>query len=548
METPSITGCNHCGFGSTGTTNLPPSPVRELLGTNKIPNPSQERSIRDVLASVQADNARLESEIERVRSVLEHLQSERNVIQAYIEEHRALLTPARRLYPELIAEIFQHCSKGAERKRLHDILDSFDPRQGPLLLAHICSEWRSVALSTPNLWTLIRVVIRRPRPAQLSLVEMWLSHSRELPLTIGIMERKPGAQPPTYPSVDWSNNQALAGLVRESRRWETVQLMFPPSTVTWGSFATIKNNVPLLRSLTLNVSRGMYSSNVVLDLFENTPRLKHLALDYAFPLSIVKVPCAQLMSLELSVHRQSPTSINWCLEALYKIPILRECVLHCGAFEPWHPFPMKVEHAFLRKLSIFAEPLRDGGFGDGLRSLFVRMTLPNLRSLTVQSTSNARDWDHEPFVDFLSRSPHLEELTLKCDTDVGDLAEALRETPNVHRLIVHCRSRGLDNLLRQLAGADEVYNAPNFLTKLSSLELVDLDGTALPSFFIDMLKNRAPARTHGRSPLQSVTLECPQASQLLTDRNTLQLIELGSNNLDLRIKQQSGMVLTMKPV
>ncbi|KAK0185741.1 hypothetical protein F5146DRAFT_190873 [Armillaria mellea] len=106
-----------------------------------------------------------------------------------IADHRTLLrgTLIRSLPAELLGEIFlAQCAK-------YPNLDSNAGvafRRSRLLLLGVCRRWRDVALSTPRIWTTLSIdcvryhLIGTKPPADLSVLERWISSSGHLPLTI----------------------------------------------------------------------------------------------------------------------------------------------------------------------------------------------------------------------------------------------------------------------------------------------------------------------------------------------------------------------------
>ncbi|TDL19009.1 hypothetical protein BD410DRAFT_727732, partial [Rickenella mellea] len=101
-----------------------------------------------------------EQELSSLNDVIAPLLAKRDRLNDDILLHKALLTPARRLFPELISEVFTHSISHHPRPqgKLAQKYDS--PRrfampsvnETPLVLGRICRSWRRIALSTPSLW------------------------------------------------------------------------------------------------------------------------------------------------------------------------------------------------------------------------------------------------------------------------------------------------------------------------------------------------------------------------------------------------------------
>ncbi|KAK0185213.1 hypothetical protein F5146DRAFT_198914 [Armillaria mellea] len=123
------------------------------LNTNEpLPEAEATRLRHTILQDMSDEMTRLNSEMERVQSLMEEIEKERELLQARIKRYTALISPVRRLPPEILMEIF-------------DLVLSSDQwslflrlNEGPWLLGRICSQWRQVINSTPRLWTTFRIV------------------------------------------------------------------------------------------------------------------------------------------------------------------------------------------------------------------------------------------------------------------------------------------------------------------------------------------------------------------------------------------------------
>ncbi|KAF8233332.1 hypothetical protein L208DRAFT_1120976, partial [Tricholoma matsutake] len=76
--------------------------------------------------------------------IIDDLSRERDVLSRFERDHRALLSGAHRLPLELVQKMFFNCPP-TDRNA---VMSFTEP---PLILGRICSSWRQIALSTPQL-------------------------------------------------------------------------------------------------------------------------------------------------------------------------------------------------------------------------------------------------------------------------------------------------------------------------------------------------------------------------------------------------------------
>ncbi|KZP02648.1 hypothetical protein FIBSPDRAFT_711784, partial [Athelia psychrophila] len=85
--------------------------------------------------------SQLELGILHLESKISELRKEREARLAFAIAHKALVSPLRRTPPEIFTQIFLHC-----------VEENLEHPMTPIHLASICSRWRSIALSSPQLW------------------------------------------------------------------------------------------------------------------------------------------------------------------------------------------------------------------------------------------------------------------------------------------------------------------------------------------------------------------------------------------------------------
>ncbi|KAJ3506693.1 hypothetical protein NMY22_g17164 [Coprinellus aureogranulatus] len=128
------------------------SPFAERLQTNYCPSEVEVGEIRKLLDTPHPEIPALDAEIARVSEQLKRLQSKRNGYDQYLATHRSLLSPIRRLPIEILHNIFVHCLPTD-----HNSLMS--SAEAPMLLTHVCKQWRDLVHGMPLLWSSIYIPI-----------------------------------------------------------------------------------------------------------------------------------------------------------------------------------------------------------------------------------------------------------------------------------------------------------------------------------------------------------------------------------------------------
>ncbi|KAH8797093.1 hypothetical protein DL96DRAFT_1540768 [Flagelloscypha sp. PMI_526] len=137
-----------------------------------------------------SDITNIQSRLTRCGEILEHLQrvahlveQEQSTLEKFVFNYTAETAIIRRLVPETLVEIF---------KCLEDNLSGTrSPKKGsfpPIIMSQVCSAWRKLAHSSPQLWT--QVYIDTSRPQYEKMLEVYLYRSKACPLDITIEDVK----------------------------------------------------------------------------------------------------------------------------------------------------------------------------------------------------------------------------------------------------------------------------------------------------------------------------------------------------------------------
>ncbi|KAF8139179.1 hypothetical protein K438DRAFT_1880396 [Mycena galopus ATCC 62051] len=165
--------------------SLSDSPFANRLNTNYVPSDSEILQIRALLVDPSNELAHIDAQIKEMEFALTQLKEQRGSLERPVDAHKALISPMRHIPQDVLLEIFFSCLPSE-----HDAL--MDPAEAPLILGRICRHWRSVAYSTPMLWSSIHI----PPPNYLCAPGMerageawlaWLERSAACPLSVSLV-------------------------------------------------------------------------------------------------------------------------------------------------------------------------------------------------------------------------------------------------------------------------------------------------------------------------------------------------------------------------
>ncbi|KAF5366016.1 hypothetical protein D9758_006713 [Tetrapyrgos nigripes] len=182
---------------------------------------SRLRLERDEIHQMLQHGCTLESEepVDQLKATLSFLKEEEKVLERLLNDHKSLLSPIRHVPAEIWMRVFICCLPDIEYM-------SWTAHFPPFILSRVCSSWRNVVLSTPQLWTSLEIQIL-PRPKWRSKFHMFLSRSGGLPLSLAIQ---------WYPSKFYRGNDQFAQYIPDlvassSQRWRSLQLSVPETSL-----------------------------------------------------------------------------------------------------------------------------------------------------------------------------------------------------------------------------------------------------------------------------------------------------------------------------
>ncbi|KAJ7106996.1 hypothetical protein C8R44DRAFT_680875 [Mycena epipterygia] len=401
------------------------SPYKDLLYTNFAPSDDECRCIRDLLAVSTKELKDTTEEISRLQDALDQLVHKEDVLTEFVDAHLALVSPARRLAPDIWAEIFTAClpSHG---------MPMMDSSKSPLLISHVCSDWRRLVLSMPQLWTSLHIEARANwSPSTATLfnkgLKTWLPRSGSLPLSISYVVH-------SYDSIR-PNTLLLRTLVNSSQRWGHMRFKLP-SFEDFRPLGKISpDDVPVLASVVIDTSQGDSVVGDSLAFFsfirgEEIRRLSLRCLERSGLRDII--PWSQLRHLSLKFRY--PITLAQALDVLRKCSNLETCIfLIYEGRTTILPTPEPIYMEGLQQLCI--TDTSEGG-----THLFDYIVLPNLQSLEYSNRHN----NPAQILASLCAPEKLTRLGLSAPVS-NDLAQILLRFPMLQKLVMHRPRETLTN-------------------------------------------------------------------------------------------------------
>ncbi|KAJ6482922.1 hypothetical protein C8R47DRAFT_1133180 [Mycena vitilis] len=123
-----------------------------LLSSNDPPYSVQSTLVQDVLRDKQAELFALGDVISGLELSLEILWDKHATLVAEIQQYTRVLSPVRRLPPEIVGEIFLYFTPSMHRDS--DLLTGYRVKL-PWKLGYICRLWRAIALNFGQLWSVV---------------------------------------------------------------------------------------------------------------------------------------------------------------------------------------------------------------------------------------------------------------------------------------------------------------------------------------------------------------------------------------------------------
>ena len=261
----------------------PPSTVPHLLLSNLPPSEIEVDLILNIVSGSESHMARIRKQLE-IHPKNRVLKNQFRTYENYLTRHQSILSPLRRLPPELLYQIFEFFAP----PRLH--LDGPDKpihwSELPFNISQVCHRWRAITISMPLLWA--RIPSLTPdrayttNPSFLEFYTDFLLRSASEPIGVSVSSYDAKAEK----VVKW--HPAIKILISHSNRWQRLSIVsYSPHFLR--AFRPIKKRLPILRTLNLEVDPEAY-----LNMFQKAPKLSQVRLVGIAP-ERISLPWKQLV-------------------------------------------------------------------------------------------------------------------------------------------------------------------------------------------------------------------------------------------------------------
>ncbi|KAF7330807.1 hypothetical protein MVEN_02419900 [Mycena venus] len=359
-----------------------------------------------------------------MRKALDNLTEERDTLLDFVEAHKALMSPIRRLPFDIIEGIFVACLSTHRNCVM-------SAQEAPVILGRICSSWRNISLSTPRLWSRLHIVepmlprlpvplspsgrrlLEAHRLRRLEVTNTWLGRSGECPLSISLESNlEPRVNPDSPPEPDLF----LSALIPFAHRWQKIRLAVHPSALQT-LFPLTAKDVPLLQHLQIHHSWDDFNGSLSRLTVLRGPSLARLSLSGSLANSLdLPLRWNELTELSLfpSWNARHRHTCQVVMDILSTCPKLRTCgiLVH---HSPKAPLSNSViECPFLHTLDL---KCLDGTPAHTSGRLLNQLSLPNLQEFKLRGQQiPPRASNTDSLISCLAASPLLESITIDSDS------------------------------------------------------------------------------------------------------------------------------------
>lgn len=410
---------------------MPQLPPR-LLHSACVPSEGDKVLVDQAIGETQSVLSDIDAQILQLQASLADLALRREDAQTHLLKAHAVLSPIRRLPPEILEEIFLQATMGSTMSWPPSAScdGDYSPNEIPWRLGAVCSWWRTIILSLANVWSTVHLDLsfhclpsgRTPSDISQSVhnfLDTCLRRSGSAPLSLSLTYTSDATelQDDSVRDVVCS---VLIPIVEVSRRWRNLNLDLEDLFSFHSLLFPAVNRVSNLETLSLASPGHSFTTPRpwhAIDAFCNAPRLRQLTLIHIpHPTLHLRLPWGQLTHLRSRgshFHEGEFIKLLRSADSLQEFTTEDERVLDMAANQlslSSAPTNGVVHLPHLHTLAVINK-------GSYISRIFQLITAPSLTNLSIHSRT-AYSADHA--ISMLRRSGstfQLRSLTLESSRD-----------------------------------------------------------------------------------------------------------------------------------
>jgi hypothetical protein len=254
------------------------------LNTNEPPSGSEITFVHSVISKADARVAHIDEEVTELQEMLKHLRAERASLYRYRKRNRAILSPLRRMPPEMLGEIFALTVPSFNAALSGNGINMV---RSPWLLTQVGSLWRAVSVSTPSLWSRVVIDFKNGYHNPVPLIELQLQRAQSLKIHFYGSETADSRL----------QNQLFQLLSEQSLRWEELWLVLTSDMVPL--LAALRGRLSSLKQVQMETCFVQTPADP-LDCFQTAPSLVTFGLYNSHRSRTITLPAHQLTRAQLN--------------------------------------------------------------------------------------------------------------------------------------------------------------------------------------------------------------------------------------------------------
>ncbi|KAJ7609012.1 hypothetical protein FB45DRAFT_373478 [Roridomyces roridus] len=316
---------------------------QRLVKLNEAPGSAELAFIRALVSDTGTRLEYLDNEISRLRDRLDQLQGQRMQLWEYHSPYVPILSPLRRMPPEILVQIFLW-TLPSFHERSGGVSDT---QKSPWTPSRVSSRWREISLSTPSLWTTVHIdFVHEEDPLHSDILQTELQRSATLNLKAHFYGEE---------EADSADQLKLFDLLsKHSARWEALTIQLSSALVP--RLAQLRGRLPSLRWLWLQWDSEQSQVGVdSITCFKSAPSLVDASVITKSRFIPIYVPAHQLTSY----HLHGPLKMHLhVLKLAPNIVDARVVIPDLDDEEPWpEPSDQAIDLLHLRRLYVSDEQI-----------------------------------------------------------------------------------------------------------------------------------------------------------------------------------------------